>query len=58
MRVFNGPLMCMRVAILEILHRQQLCSNEPKMKIDFFPIFFAESVSSGSQESVEPMKIF
>ena len=39
MRVFIGPSMRMRVTILEIRHRQLLCSNEPKMKIDFFTIF-------------------
>ena len=58
MRVFNGPSMRMRVSILEIRHLEQLCSSEPKMKYDFFNYFFGESVSWGSQESVEPMRVF
>ena len=33
MRVFNGPLMSMRVTILEIRHRQLLYSSEPIPKI-------------------------
>ena len=45
MRVFNGPLMRMRVAILEIRHWQLLYSSEQKTKIDFFHNFFTESVS-------------
>ena len=50
--------MRMRVAILEIRHPQQLCSSKPKNENWFFPNFFAESVSWGSQESVEPMRVF
>ena len=58
MWVFHGPLMCMRVAFLEIRHWQLLCSSEPKNKNLFFHNFFAKYVSWRSQESVEPMRVF
>ena len=58
MSVFNGPSMRLRVAILEIRHRQLLCSSEPKMKINIFKKNYRIRFLRCSYEAVEPMRGF